>query len=106
MHHLIHQITTFVAKHGFFRDTNSFFTNQDSIKLQPRISELSKRPNISNDEFKCNLPKSWVATKEQEFILERSTTLIPPVLPIGNNDKGSCVSRIKIFIQGGVLNIP
>ena len=53
-----------------------------TIKLQPRISELSNLPKTSKELFGYFLPKSCVAMNEHELIFAKSMTFIPPVFHV------------------------
>ena len=50
-----------------FEKTGFILRNYKTIKLQPLMSELSKRPMISKVPSLCTFPKSCVAIKEQEL---------------------------------------
>ena len=63
-----------------FKFPGEFFYST-TIRLHPRMSLLSKRPKTSKCPEDVVFPRSLVMRKEQEWRLDRSMMLIPPVLP-------------------------
>ena len=76
------------------------------IRLQPLMTLLSALPSTSKLPSGLILPKSSVAIKLQESMFARSIMLILPLLPCLHSLKGSLVSFMLTFSQGGHRNEP